>query len=345
MKMLALRKVAPVFGLEYREVARPSDPAEGEVIVAVGATGVCGTDVHIYEWTAGYEIMKAAMPVTLGHEFAGTVAAVGRGIVGLKEGMQVAVRPSVVCGQCARCRAGDSDNCTQRLGLGVTRDGALASHVRVPAENCIAVPDEMPIDIAALSEPMTVCAEAVDNAGITPGDRVLVLGPGNIGQGAALLARAAGADVTVVGRGDEARLASLRRMGFDKLVDIGERTFDEALAPALKDGRFDAVIEATGVPPVVQQGLDVLKKRGIMVIVGIHPKPVPVNLTHLVRQHQQIRGSYRAPIGTWRRVVDFLNAHASIAAEMISHRLPLERAVEGIELSRSRGASKVMVVQ
>src|SRR4051812_34691595 len=123
--MLALQKVEPAFGLQYRDVGRPSDPAPDEVIVAVGATGVCGTDVHIYEWTAGYENIKAAMPVTLGHEFAGTVAAVGNHVRGFREGMQVAVRPSVVCGQCARCRAGDSDNCTQRKGIGVTRDGAL----------------------------------------------------------------------------------------------------------------------------------------------------------------------------------------------------------------------------
>jgi threonine 3-dehydrogenase len=342
--MIALQKVAPTFGLEYRDVLQPVDPAAGEVIVAVGATGVCGTDVHIYEWTAGYEIMKPAMPVTLGHEFAGRIAAVGKNVKGFREGMQVAVRPSVVCGQCARCRAGDSDNCMQRKGIGVTRDGALASHVGVPAENCVEIPDDMPIDIAALSEPMTVCAEAVDNAELAVGDRVLILGPGNIGQGAALFARAAGAEVVVVGRGDATRLASLSRMGFTNLVDVGERTMEEALAPYLTDGKFDAVIEATGSPPVVQQGLDVLKKRGKMVLVGIHPTAVNINLTRVVREHQQIRGSYRSPIPTWRRVVDFLDAHASVAAEMISHRVSLDKAIDGIELSRSRAASKVLVV-
>ena len=343
--MIALQKVAPAFGLEYRDVAQPKDPAPGEVIVAVGATGVCDTDIHIFEWTAGYENMKPAMPVTLGHEFAGRIAAIGKNVKGLREGMQVAVRPSVVCGQCVRCRAGDGDNCTQRKSIGVTRDGALASHVRVPAENCVDVPDDMPIDIAALSEPMTVCAEAVDNAEISSGDRVLILGPGNIGQGAALFARAAGAEVVVVGRGDDRRLASLARMGFTNLVDVGDRSMDEVLAPYLKDGKFDAVIETTGAPSVVQQGLDVLRKRGKLVVVGIHPKPVTIDLTRVVREHQQIRGSYRSPIPTWRRVVDFLDAHASIAAEMISHRVPLDKSVDGIELSRSRGASKVLVVQ
>ncbi len=343
--MLALRKLEPAFGLHYREVPQPMSPAPGEVIVAVGATGVCGTDVHIYEWTGGYDIMKSAMPVTIGHEFAGTVAAVGAGVQGFSEGTRIAVRPSVVCGKCANCLAGNSDNCTQRKGIGVSRDGALASHVRVPVENCVSVPQSMPIEVAALTEPMTVCAEAVDNASIKPGDRVLVLGPGNIGQGSALFARAAGAEVVIVGKDDAPRLGSLARMGFNNLVDLGERPIAEALAPYLAQGKFDAVIEATGVPPVVQQGLDVLKKRGIFVAVGIQPKPVTINMTRLVREHQQIRGSYRSPLPTWQRVVDFLAANSAIATEMISHRLPLDKAIEGLELSRSKGASKVMVVQ
>ncbi|MEP6642234.1 MAG: zinc-binding dehydrogenase, partial [Gaiellales bacterium] len=104
-------------------------------------------------------------------------------------------------------------------------------------------------------------------------------------------------------------------------------------------------IEATGAPPVVQQGLDVLKKRGIFVAVGIQPKPVTVNLTRLVREHQQIRGSYRSSIPTWQRVVDDLAANTDLAREMISHRLPLDKAVEGLELSRTKSASKVIVVQ
>ena len=303
--MKALQKVEPAFGLQFREVPPPT-PEPGEVIVAVGATGVCGTDVHIYEWTGGYEIMRRAMPVTLGHEFAGTVAALGAGVRGLREGMKVAVRPSVVCGRCAACLAGNSDHCSNRKGIGVSRDGALAPLVRVPVENCVAVPAKLDIEIAALTEPMTVCAEAVDTGEVKAGDRVLVLGPGNIGQGVALFARAAGAaQVVIVGKDDPARLCSLRNMGFHETVDLGERAFDEALAPYLAAGKFDVVVEATGSSPVVQQGLDVLKKRGILVIVGIHAQPVMVNVTRLVREHQQIRGSYRAPLATWPRVVQF----------------------------------------
>jgi threonine 3-dehydrogenase len=91
--------------------------------------------------------------------------------------------------------------------------------------------------------------------------------------------------------------------------------------------------------------VSVLKKRGILVIVGIYSQPVTVNLTRLVREHQQIRGSYRAPLATWPRVVDFLRQDANAARAMITHRVPLDRAIEGLELSRTKAASKVMIIQ
>jgi threonine dehydrogenase-like Zn-dependent dehydrogenase len=344
--MKALQKTRPAFGLALREIGAPDSPGPGEVLVAVGATGVCGTDVHIYEWTPGYEAMTKAMPVTLGHEFAGTVAAVGPGVEGIAAGALVAVRPSIVCGRCAACAAGDADSCTNRVGLGVTRNGGLQPFVLAPAENCVAVPDPLDVEVAALTEPMTVCAEAVDTGGVRAGDRVLVLGPGNVGQGVALFARAAGAaEVVIVGKHDAPRLECLRRMGFDDTVDVGDAALQDALAPYLAQGRFDVVIEATGVPAIVQHGLNVLRKRGVLVVVGIHPGPVGIDLTRLVRDHQQIRGSYRAPAGTWPRVVRFLAENAALARQMVSHRLPLERAIEGLELSRSKAASKVVIVQ
>jgi threonine 3-dehydrogenase len=149
----------------------------------------------------------------------------------------------------------------------------------------------------------------------------------------------------IAGKNDAPRLESLRRMGFSETVDVGERTLEEALARYFAQGKFDVVVEATGVPPIVQQGLNVLRKRGVLVIVGIHPQPAAVNLTRLVREHQQIRGSYRAPLATWQRVLDFLTANAEVARQMITHRLPLDSAIEGLELSRTKGASKVIIVQ
>ena len=343
--MQAVQKVRAEFGLDVRDVPEPGAPLAGEVIVRVAATGVCGTDLHIYEWTPGYEAMTPCMPVTLGHEFSGVVDQVGSDVVGLRIGTLVAVRPSVVCGKCPSCRAGDGDDCDSRTGIGVTRDGALARIVRVPAVNCVAVPPDMDPCIAALAEPMTVSAEAVDTGEVRAGSRVLILGPGNIGQGAALFAREAGAaQVVIAGKDDAPRLGVLRAMGFVDTVDAGELPLAEALASHLVQRKFDVVIEATGSPAVVQPALDMLRKRGILVIVGIHARPASIDLTRLVRSHQQIRGSYRAPVATWTRVIAFMQRNPERIRSMITHRLALDRAVEGIELSRTRAASKVLIV-
>ena len=343
--MQALQKVHAAPGLEVREVPPPARPGPGEVLIRVDATGICGTDVHIAEWTPGYEFMAAAMPVTLGHEFAGTIVEVGPDVGEVEKGSLVTIRPSVVCGRCPACKAGDTDACTSRRGIGVMRNGGFAPLVCVPAGNCVPVPAGLDPAIAALTEPMTVSAEAVDTGEVQEGDRVLVLGPGTIGQGIALFARAAGAsEVVVAGHNDGPRLATLNRLGFEKTVDMAGRTLADALAPYLEAGKFDVVIEATGVPAVVQPSLEVLRKRGVLVICGIHPKPASVNLTQLVREHQQIRGSYRAPIATWSRVVAYLAQHAEQVSEMISHRVPLSEALAGFDLARNKSASKVVVL-
>ncbi len=116
------------------------------------------------------------------------------------------------------------------------------------------------------------------------------------------------------------------------------------MAPYLTTARFDVVIEATGVPAVVQEGLGVLRKRGVLVVCGIHPRPASIDLTRLVREHQQIRGSYRSPVSTWPRVVDFLTQHTELARRMITHRLPLADALAGFELARQKAASKLIIL-
>jgi threonine 3-dehydrogenase len=342
--MKSLRKVRPDRGLELHDAPQPV-PGPGEVLVQVQATGVCGTDLHIDKWTASYHFMTPALPVTIGHEFSGVVAALGEAVQGLELGQLVTVRPSVVCNVCAACTAGRPDDCVTRKGIGVSRDGAFADFVRVPARNCIPVPHGIAPRIAALAEPLSVSWEAVRAAGVQAGDRVLVLGPGNIGQGIALFAREAGAaEVVVAGHGDAPRLQILKQLGFDQLLDFAEEPMAEALAKAASPRPFDVVIEATGVAAVIPPALQVLKPRGVLVITGIHSAPVPIDLAALVRKHHEIRGSYRAPEAAWPQVVAFMEKHHALLAHMVTHTVPLSRALEGFELANNKTATKVMVV-
>lgn len=342
--MLALRKLAPEPGLALREVPEPPAPGPGEVTIRVAAAGICGTDLHVADWTAGYAAMASAMPVTLGHEFMGTIAHLGAGISGLRVGDRVVVRPSVVCGHCEPCRSGRSEDCVTRRGIGIMRDGGFAALAIVPAENCLAVPDALPDALAALTEPMTVSAEAVDTAGVKPGDAVLIIGPGTIGQGAALFAEAAGAArVVVAGRDDKARLATLRELGVPDVVDTAGSSLREALEGAGLPLSYHVIIEATGVPSIVGEALDLLALRGVLAICGIHARPASIDLTALVRRHQQVRGSYRAPLATWPRVIRYLTENAGRVSKMVSAERPLIDALDAFAQARSRSASKIIL--
>jgi threonine dehydrogenase-like Zn-dependent dehydrogenase len=342
--MKSLRKTRAAQGLELQQAERPA-PGQAEVLIEVKATGVCGSDLHIDEWTPSYHFMAPALPLTIGHEFCGLVAELGSGVQGLELGQLVTVRPSVVCGVCPACTAGRCDDCVTRRGIGVMRDGAFAPWVRVPARNCVPVPQDLDPRVAALAEPLSVGWEAVRTAGVQPGDRVLVLGPGSIGQGIALLAREAGASkVVVAGHGDAARLQVLRRLGFECLLDFAEQAMPEALAEVCRERLFDVVIEASGAAGVIAPALAALKSRGVLVVTGIHAVPVAIDLTALLRKHQQIRGSYRAREAAWPEVVSFMARHAAMLRELVTHCVPLSRAAEGFELARQKLATKVMVL-
>jgi threonine dehydrogenase-like Zn-dependent dehydrogenase len=340
--MLSLRKLAPVAGLSLQDVPEPV-PGPDEVLLRVRSTGVCGTDLHIDHWTRSYHFMVPALPVTIGHEFSGEIAALGEGAGGLRIGQLVTARPSVTCGTCAACSAGRPDECTQRRGIGVLRDGAFAEQVVVPARNCLPVPEGVSPEVAALAEPLSVSWQAVRVAGVQPGDRVLVLGPGNIGQGIALFARAAGArDVVVAGFDDGPRFEVLRRLGFDDLVDFAHDGA-EALARHTAAGKFDVVLEATGSAQAVNTALGALRTNGVLAIAGIHAAPVPVDLTALVSQQHQLRGSFRAPEAAWPEILSYMQAHHETLRHLITHRVPLQDALEGFALARQKQGVKVMV--
>ncbi|MGL4975619.1 MAG: zinc-dependent alcohol dehydrogenase, partial [Bosea sp. (in: a-proteobacteria)] len=275
---------------------------------------------------------------------AGEVVAVGAGVEDRAVGDRVVVRPSTVCPSCATCVTSRHETCSRRRGLGVVRNGGFASIALVPAENTLLLPSGLDVELAALTEPMTVSAEAVANGAVKAGDRVLVIGPGTIGQGAALLARLAGAaEVVVAGREDLPRLTLLAKLGLT-VLEVGAGTIEAALEARAIPAGFDVVIEAAGVPSLIDAALGLLRSRGILVVCGIHPAQAAINLTPLVRGQNQIRGSYRAPLATWPHVMALMADNAATFRQLITHRLPLSEALAGFALAKSRVASKVLLL-
>ena len=341
--MLLLHKTKPGFGLELSDGAEAPAPAAGEVTVRVENAGICGSDVHAYEWTDGYGFMVPHLPVTMGHEFAGRVAAAGPG-VSLAGGTAVTVMPGVNCGTCVNCLRGDRRNCLKRSAIGLTRNGGFARYVTVPAANCLKLPDGVDTELGALTEPLGVGCEAVLTGEVGLGDTVLVMGPGTIGQAIALFARAAGAGrVLIAGRADGPRFDTMRQLGFDEILDVADGPLFDLTMAATGGRKVDVVIEATGHPPTIVDGLGVLRTAGILVAAGIHPGPVSLPLTDFVRARQQLRATHGCDRFTWDKVLSTLGREPERFRPMITHRLPLERGLEGFELSRQRAASKVML--
>jgi threonine dehydrogenase-like Zn-dependent dehydrogenase len=221
--------------------------------------------------------------------------------------------------------------------------GGFASFVEVPAKHCLPVPDAIDAELGALIEPLTTSAHCVQLGKIVPGDRVVVFGPGPIGQGAAIFARRAGAArVVVVGHGDTARFATLRGLGFEDLIDLAEENGLERLKQLAGKG-FDVALEASGAPPVINLGLSVLKPYGVFVLAGMPEKQANLDVMLIVRGRQQMIGCSRAPDSAWHAVIAALVEDPGAFLPMITHRLALKDALAGFELAHVKTASKVLL--
>ena len=338
--MLALRKTGPDFGAVLQEVPEPT-LADGMVMIEVDAAGICGSDIHMYEWTNGYEWLIPALPVTMGHEFAGRISQVGPGVSGLSVGQPVVVMPSYTCGTCEPCRSGKADPCTNRKSVGLSVDGAFAPRVPVPARCCLPIGNRLPPHIAALTEPFCVGDRAVDFSSLEAGQDVVVLGPGIIGLSVAYIAKRQGAaSVTVVGKGDPLRLGIAEKLGVDRVIDLDQ---GGALSDYIPERSIDRVFEATGFADSITQGLGLLRDFGIMTAIGIHHAPAPIDITPFVRRKLQLRGSHSSGRENWDRVLAMLPDAADDLEHIVTHQIPLSEGIEGFEMNRSRQACKVII--
>ena len=286
--------------VELREKARPS-AATGEVILAVEAVGVCGSDLH--QWTGSHS-WPVNYPVVLGHEFAGVVAEVGPDVAGWREGDRaVSETAAVIDPASPMTRAGLYNLDPNRKGFGYGVDGAMTRFVRVPARCLHAIPAGLAFEHAALTEPCCVAYNAVvNNARVRPGDRVLVLGPGPIGVLCAAMARLAGAEVALVGlERDRARLEVAKAYGCETIV--GDAT---AWARARDGLGADGVIDAAGVSAALKTALELVRPAGWISKVGWGPQPLNFSLDPLVQKNITLQGSFSHNWPVWERVLALL---------------------------------------
>jgi threonine dehydrogenase-like Zn-dependent dehydrogenase len=252
--------LAPL-AVELREVPVP-ELRDGEVLLEVGAVSVCGSDVHQAHNTHSWPVN---VPVTLGHEFGGTVARVGPAVTAFREGDRVVCETAAeICGNCLLCRTGRYNLCPSRKGFGYGIDGAMADWVRVPARCLHAIPDSLPFDIACLAEPHAVAYNAMCvNTRIHPGDLVVILGPGPIGLLCTRMAALSGADPLIVAglSVDAPRLDAAKRLGATVTVDVQTENLEDIVRSFSPIGA-DVVCDATGSSDALEPALRITRPDG-----------------------------------------------------------------------------------
>ncbi|MER6119107.1 dehydrogenase [Streptomyces sp. A0642] len=316
---------------EHRLIAGPVvEPGPGEVRVRVAAAGICMSDRELYDGRRDPQYVR--YPVVPGHEWSGTVEAVGAGVDPALAGRRTVAEGFRSCGKCARCRGGDTSLCTAGYDeTGFTRPGAFADHVVVPARLLHPLADDADLRAAALLEPAAVAASTVRAGSPEPGERIAVLGAGTLGLLAVqLLAALSPAALTVIDPRDGRARQALRFGATEALTP-------EEAAPVR--GRYDLVVETAGAPTTAADACSLARPGGRAVLTGMFaPGAAGIDPLHLSLSRITVRGVFGASSASWSYAVRAFTGGLLDPAALITHEFPLERFAEAVALVGGGGA-------
>ncbi|HVT97495.1 MAG TPA: galactitol-1-phosphate 5-dehydrogenase [Acidobacteriaceae bacterium] len=320
MKSLLLREYGR---LEIAEMPQP-EPAPGEVLVRVAACGICGSDVHGYDGSSGRRIP----PLVMGHEAAGTVAAVGAGVQGFHPGDRVTFDSTVYCGACDYCRRGEMNLCDRREVVGVScgdyrRHGAFAEFVTVPERIVYKLPDAMGFSEAAMLEAISVALHAVHLSGDSKGKTALVVGAGMIGLLTMQAAKALGYARVMIADIDATRLDLARNLGADDALHLTGASLVAEVQKQTGGHGADVVLEAVGRNETIAASIDAVRKGGTVVLIGNIKPEVNLPLQKVVSRQIRLQGS-AASCGEYPEAMELV-ANGKIRIE------PLITAVASLE--------------
>jgi L-idonate 5-dehydrogenase len=329
-------------------VEQHPDPAAlqpTELLVRIGAGGICGSDLHYYQH-GGFGTVRVKEPMILGHEVSGTVAAIGGAVTRVKVGDVVAINPSRPCGKCRYCAAGMFNHCLDMRFYGSAMrfphvQGAFRDVLVCEETQAVPVPAGVSLGEAAFAEPLAVCLHAVRQSGGVKDKRVLVTGCGPIGCLTVLAVRFGGAREIVATDVVDGPLAMAKRVGADQTINVAASP--EAMQPfSANKGSFDVALEASGNAQALASAFDVVKPKSVIVQVGLGGTQFPIAINTLVAKEISLRGTFRFH-------EEFAEAVAAIGSRrldvtpLLTQTLPVDDAVRAFELASDR--SQAMKVQ
>lgn len=292
-----------------REMVQRAEPmprsAEGEVLIAVGAVGICGSELSGF---LGHNSLRVP-PLIMGHECAGQVVRAAGGTfangAAATAGARVTFNPLIVCGSCDRCRAGRPNLCRRRQLVGAHRPGGFAQYVAVPARQCYPLPDHVSLVAGSLAEPLACAIRTLNLAGTQPNQHLLVLGAGPIGLCAIAVARIRGIEQIIASDVSPQRLEIARRWGAREVVNAREQDV-VAVVQERYPGGVDCVIDAVGATSVRTQALRAVVPGGRVVFIGLHDEESLLPVNYLVRQEVAVVGSFAYTDAEFVQAVDLL---------------------------------------
>jgi L-idonate 5-dehydrogenase len=341
-----MRSVVAHAPLDLRVETMPpaTAPGAGQVKVDLAAGGICGSDLHYYQH-GGFGTIRLKEPMILGHEVAGTVAAIGEGVTRVKVGDRVAVNPSHPCGHCRYCIEGHPNQCLDVRFYGSAMrfphvQGAFRDEIVITQEQAFAVKPDVPLSEASFAEPFSVALHAATRAGSVLGKKVLVTGCGPIGCLTIIAARQGGASEIVVTDVSAPALATAAKVGADHTLNVAERP--DALAPYTPNkGYFDMTFECSGNPRALVGALEVTRPLGAIVLVGLGGEAtLPMNA--VVTKELKVCGAFRTGV-EFGWAVDLISNRRVDMRPLLTATYPADKAVEAFQFASDK--SRAMKVQ
>ncbi len=328
--------------LRYEEIPVPV-PAPGEVLVKIEGALTCGTDVKTLR--RGHPVMIPRVPTVFGHEFAGTVVAVGRGVTTVKEGERVVAANSAPCGGCVPCRAGRANLCEDLLFVNGAYGEYIALPPRLVERNLVRLGPNLPAERAAFTEPLACALGGIERGRAEAGQTVAVFGVGPLGCLLAMAAVARKARVLLIGKPGW-RLTRVRSLGLGECVDASPAPSVVGMIRDLTAGRgVDVAIDATGRPEVWEQAVDSVARGGTVVFFGGCAPGTTVRLDTRRAHYEELTltGAFHHTPELIRRAVELLESEATVPDGLITHRMGLPEVPQALELMARGEALKVLI--